>query len=155
MNAIMLFALATVVNVVLSTIRSICTIKCGKWVSAFTNAVCYGFYPLIVMLTAEGTVGILINMLITAIANFVCVWFIKLIEEKSRKDKMWRVDLAIPNDERDFVHRKLKDIPHNYVECGSWTMFNCYCATQEDTAKVKQIGVTLGGKYSAYESQPM
>lgn len=155
MNAILLFTLATVVNVTLSTIRSLCTIKCGKWMSALTNAVCYGFYPLIVMLTAKDTVSIVANMVITAIANFVCVWVIKLIEEKSRKDKMWRVDLAIPTEEKDFAHRKLKDIPHNYVECGSWTMFNCYCATQDETAKVKRLGVTLGGKYSAYESKAM
>ena len=155
MNAILLFTFATIINVTLSTIRSICTIKCGKWLSAVTNAVCYGFYPLIVMLTAKDTVSIMVNMGITALANFVCVWVIKLVEEKSRKDKMWRVDLAIPNDERDFAHRKLKDIPHNYVECGSWTMFNCYCATQAETAKVKQLGVALGGKYSAYESKPM
>lgn len=155
MNAILLFTLATVVNVTLSTIRSLCTIKCGKWMSALTNAVCYGFYPLIVMLTAKDTVSIVANMVITAIANFVCVWVIKLIEEKSRKDKMWRVDLAIPTEEKDFAHRKLKDVPHNYVECGSWTMFNCYCATQDETAKVKRLGVTLGGKYSAYESKAM
>ena len=155
MNAILLFTFATIINVTLSTIRSICTIKCGKWLSAVTNAVCYGFYPLIVMLTAKDTVSIMVNMGITALANFVCVWVIKLVEEKSRKDKIWRVDLAIPNDERDFAHRKLKDIPHNYVECGSWTMFNCYCATQAETAKVKRIGVMLGGKYSAYESKPM
>ena len=155
MNAILLFTLATVVNVTLSTIRSLCTIKCGKWMSALTNAVCYGFYPLIVMLTAKDTVSIVANMAITAIANFVCVWVIKLIEEKSRKDKMWRVDLAIPTEEKDFAHRKLKDIPHNYIECGAWTMFNCYCATQDETAKVKRLGVTLGGKYSAYESKAM
>ena len=155
MNAILIFAIATIVNVTLSTIRSLCTINGGKWLSAITNAVCYGFYPLIVMLTAQGTVGIIVNMVITAVANFVCVWLIKYVEEKGRKDKMWRVDLAIPNDERDFAHRKLKDIPHNYVECGSWTMFNCYCATQAETAKVKQLGVALGGKYSAYESKPM
>ena len=155
MNAILIFALATVINVTLSTIRSICTIKCGKWLSALSNAVCYGFYPLIVMLTANGTVDIIINMCITAVANFVCVLLIKFIEEKSRKDKMWRIDLAIPNDERDFAHRKLKDIPHNYVECGAWTMFNCYCATQAETAKVKQLGIALCGKYSAYESKQM
>lgn len=155
MNAIIFFALMTVINVTLSTIRSLCTIKGGKWLSATTNAICYGFYPLIVMLTAEGTVGIVVNMGITAVANFVCVWLIKLVEEKARKDKMWRIDLAIPTEERDFAHRKLAEIPHNFVECGSWTMFNCYCATQEETAKVKQIGVMLGGKYSAYESKPM
>ena len=56
MNAIIFFALMTVINVTLSTIRSLCTIKGGKWLSATTNAICYGFYPLIVMLTAKGTV---------------------------------------------------------------------------------------------------
>lgn len=155
MNAILIFAIATIVNVILSTIRSLCTIKGGKWLSAITNAICYGFYPLIVMLTAKGTVGIITNMIITAVVNFICVWVIKLVEEKARKDKMWRIDLAIPTEERDFAHRKLKDIPHNFVECGAWTMFNCYCATQEETAKVKKLGIALGGKYSAYESKQM
>ena len=155
MNAILLFTIATIVNICLSTIRSLCTIKGGKWISATTNAICYGFYPLIVMLTAKGTVDIIVNMTITAVANFVCVWIIKLVEEKANKDKMWRIDLAIPTEERDFTHRKLAEIPHNFVECGSWTMFNCYCATQEETAKVKKLGIALGGKYSAYESKQM
>lgn len=155
MNAILIFAIATIINVTLSTVRAITTIKCGKWASATMNALCYGFYPLIVMLTAKDTVIIWVNMLITALANFVCVWLIKLVEEKARKDKMWRIDLAIPTEEKDFAHRKLAEIPHNYVECGAWTMFNCYCATQEETAKVKQLGVALGGKYSAYESKQM
>ena len=88
MNAIIFFALMTVINVTLSTIRSLCTIKGGKWLSATTNAICYGFYPLIVMLTAKGTVTILVNMIITAVANFVCVWLIKLVEEKARKERM-------------------------------------------------------------------
>ena len=155
MNAILLFTIATIVNICLSTIRSLCTIKGGKWISATTNAICYGFYPLIVMLTAKGTVDIIVNMTITAVANFVCVWIIKLVEEKAKKDKMWRIDLAIPTEECDFAHRKLAEIPHNFVECGSWTMFNCYCATQEETAKVKKLGIALGGKYSAYESKQM
>ena len=99
MNAILIFTLATVVNVSLSTIRAICTIKRGKTVSALTNAICYGFYPLVIMLTAQGTVDIIANMAITAVANFVCVYLIKLAEEKARKDKLWRIDLAIPAEE--------------------------------------------------------
>lgn len=155
MNAILIFTLATVVNVSLSTIRSICTIKCGKWLSALTNAICYGFYPLIVMLTAKDTVSIITNMCITAVANFICVWVIKYVEEKARKDKLWRIDLAIPTEETAFIHRKLVDIPHCYTEVGKWTMFNCYCATQDETAFVKYIGLAVGGKYSAYESVKM
>ena len=155
MNPILLFTIATVINVSLSTIRSICTIKCGKWLSALTNAICYGFYPLIVMLTAKDTVTIVVNMAITAIANFICVWLIKWVEEKARKDKLWRIDLAVPRDETDFINRKLKDIPHNYVFVGEWTMFNCYCATQKESAEVKAIGLAVGGKYSAYESKEL
>ncbi len=152
MHPILIFAIATIVNVTLSTIRSICTIKCGKWLSAITNAVCYGFYPLIVMLTAKDTVSIWVNMAITAIANFICVWLIKLVEEKARKDKLWRIDLAVPAEETAFIHRKLSNIPHNYTECGKWTMFNCYCATQKQSAEVKTLAIAIGGKYSAYES---
>lgn len=155
MNAIMLFALATVINVTLSTVRAIVTIKGGKWTSATMNALCYGFYPLIVMLTAEGTVGILINMAITAVANFVCVWVIKLIEEKSRKDRLWKVEMAIPKEHLGKVLTDLQSVkvPHNYQYVGSWVMFNCYCATQEDTRKITTIARHYEGKISAYESK--
>ena len=156
MTNMLIFTGLTIVNVVLSTIRSICTIKCGKWLSALTNAVCYGFYPLIVMLTAKDMVTIVANMIITAVVNFVCVWIIKLVEEKARKDKMWKVELAIPNDFRMIVVKEFLEnncIPYNYIEVGSWTMFNCYCMRQTDTAKVIEIAKQYYGKYSAYESK--
>jgi hypothetical protein len=155
MNAILIFALATIINVTLSTIRSICTIKCGKWLSALSNAVCYGFYPLIVMLTANGTVDIIINMCITAVANFVCVWLIKLVEEKARKDKMWKIEMAIPLADFETVQTKMKrtHIPFNYVYMGGWVMFNCYCETQVETAECVKLCKSVGGKISAYESK--
>ena len=154
MKIIIIFALATLINVLLSTIRSITTIKSNKWIAGLVNAISYGFYTWLVVLTVADF-NLWIKVGITAIANFIGVWIIKFIEEKARKDKMWRIDLAIPTDERDFAHHRLADIPHNFVECGSWTMFNCYCATQTETAKVKQLGLALGGKYSAYESKQM
>lgn len=153
MNAIMIFIIATIINVVLSTIRSICTIKCGKWVSALTNAICYGFYPLIVMLTAKDTVSIIANMAITALANFVCVWVIKLVEEKAKKDKLWKVEVAIPKEYETALHFDLRTLPHNFVEVGSWVMFNCYCENQKETQMVVDIAKQYNGKISAYESR--
>ena len=153
MNAIMIFIIATIINVVLSTIRSICTIKCGKWVSALTNAICYGFYPLIVMLTAKDTVSIVANMAITALANFVCVWVIKYVEEKAKKDKLWKVEVAIPKEYETALHFDLRTLPHNFVEVGSWVMFNCYCENQKETQMVVDIAKQYNGKISAYESR--
>lgn len=155
LNSILIFAGATIINVTLSTIRSLCTINGGKWISATTNAICYGFYPLIVMLTAKGTVDIIVNMIITAVANFVCVWIIKFIEEKSRKDKMWKVEMAIPTEETEFIAKRLTalEIPNNYQVINEWTVFNCYCQKQKDTATVQNIAKMVGGKISAYESK--
>lgn len=156
MTNILIFAGLTIINVTLSTIRSLCTIKGGKWLSAITNAVCYGFYPLIVMLTAKDMVTIVANMIITAVVNFVCVWIIKLVEEKTRKEKMWKVELALPNEHNADAFRKVFEecgIPCNYIEVGSWIMFNCYCMTQKQTAIVVETAKVNNGKYSAYESK--
>jgi uncharacterized protein YebE (UPF0316 family) len=156
MNAIIIFALATVVNVTLSTIRSICTIKCGKWLSALTNAICYGFYPLIVMLTAKGTVEIIVNMAITAIANFICVWIIKYVEEKARKDKLWKVEATVLRGWTKDLHKALveAEIPHNYLEnVGKYTLFNIFCEKQSDSAKAKEILDKYEAKYFVTESK--
>ena len=152
---IIIFAIATVVNVTLSTIRSLCTIKCGKWLSALTNALCYGFYPLIVMLTAKDSVTILTNMAITAVANFICVWLIKFVEEKARKDKLWKVEIAVAKCYQKDVENNLLNIPHNCIDTGSWVMFNCYCNCQSETAYVVDIAKRYNGKISAYESKPL
>ena len=151
---ITIFAIATIINVTLSTIRSICTIKCGKWLSALSNAVCYGFYPLIVMLTANGTVDIVINMAITAVANFICVWLIKLVEEKAKKDKLWKIEVAVPCVKTVEFHHLLS-VPHNYMQVGEWTMFNCYCGTQNDSRIVVELAKKYNGKISAYESKSL
>lgn len=158
MNAIIFFALMTVINVTLSTIRSLCTIKGGKWLSAITNAVCYGFYPLIVMLTAKDTVTIWANMIITAIANFICVWLIKLVEEKARKDKLWKVEMAIPKGTNLAVLKNRIEwcgVHCNYIEVGQWVMFNCYCEKQEQTKAMITIAKEFNGKISAYESKSL
>lgn len=157
MHPILLFTLATIINVTLSTIRSICTIKCGKWLSALTNAICYGFYPLIVMLTAKDTVTIWVNMIITAVANLVCVWAIKFVEEKAKKNKLWKIEVAIPHKSADAVITAVEGtaIPFNYQYLGKWCILNCYCATQNQTKSITELAKMYKGKISAYESQSL
>ena len=157
MNAIIFFALMTVINVTLSTIRSLCTIKGGKWLSAITNAVCYGFYPLIVMLTAKGTVGIIVNMIITAVANFVCVWLIKLVEEKARKDKLWKFEATFEHNEKRLAIIKesceLHEIPYNYIDIDKYYVMNFYAKTQSESEIIKALIDSHNGKYFVSESK--
>jgi general stress protein 26 len=97
-------------------------------------------------------------MIITASANFVCVWLIKLIEEKSRKDKLWKVEATVLRSWTKKLHADLveNEIPHNYLEnVGKYTLFNLYCATQKESAKAKEILDKYEAKYFVGESKAL
>ena len=81
-------------NVIIQTVKSICTIKCGKTVAAIVNAVAYGLYTYIIVLT-NCDLPLLAKCLIVASANFVGVWVVKFFEEKARKDKLWKIEATV------------------------------------------------------------
>ena len=151
MNLLITFIIFNILNVVIQTIKSIATIKCNKWVASLVNAVAYGLYTYIVVLTVCD-LPLWIKVLVVALANLVGVFVVKLIEEKAKKDKLWKVEVAIPIvDTVEFHH--LLEVPHNYMQVGSWTMFNCYCNTQADTKAVTELAKQYEGKVSAYETK--
>ena len=155
MKLLVLFIVMNVVNVVIQTIKSIATIKCGKVAAALINALAYGLYTYIIVLT-NCDLPMLAKCLIVASANFVGVWVVKYFEEKARKDKLWKVEATVPAKYQGAVHFDLKDIPHNYIEgVGNYTLFNFYCATQAESAKVRDIINQYEAKYFVSESKTL
>ena len=155
MKLLILFVVMNIVNVVIQTIKSIATTKCGKVAAALINAVAYGLYTYIIVLT-NCDLPMLAKCLIVASANFVGVWVVKYFEEKARKDKLWCVQATIPAKYQGAVHFDLKDIPHNYIEgVGNYTLFNFYCATQAESAKVRDIINQYEAKYFVSESKTL
>lgn len=154
MNIILLFALCTAVNVILSTIKSILTVNGGKVSASLINAITYGFYSYVIVLTSTDGMPIWLKMAITAICNFVGVYFVKWIEEKARKDKLWKVELTVPTKYTNTIDFDLHDVPHSYIELSDkHTLFNFYCATQKESAKVKAIANQYEAKYFVAESK--
>lgn len=151
---LIIFIVMNILNVIIQTVKSIATIKCGKGTAAIVNAIAYGLYTYIVVLMVC-ELPLLLKCVIVGGANLIGVWLVKFFEEKGRKDKMWKLELAIPKAKAVAVNTMLneKEIPHNYTVVGKWVMFNCYCATQEDTHNAKTICKRYGGKMSAYESK--
>ena len=154
MNTILLFALCTAVNVILSTIKSILTVKGGKLSASFINALTYGFYSYVIVLTSADGMPIWLKMVITAICNFIGVYLVKWIEEKARKDKLWKVELTVPTKYTTTIDFDLHDVPHSYIKLSDkHTLFNFYCATQKESAKVKSIANQYEAKYFVAESK--
>jgi hypothetical protein len=154
MNTILLFALCTAVNVILSTIKSILTVNGGKISASLINAITYGFYSYVIVLTSADGMPIWLKMAITAVCNFIGVYLVKWIEEKARKDKLWKVELTVPTKYTNTIDFDLHDVPHSYIELSDkHTLFNFYCATQKESAKVKAIANQYEAKYFVAESK--
>ena len=156
MELLIVFVVMNVLNVVIQTIKSICTIKCGKAVAAIVNAVAYGLYTYIVVLTMCD-LPLLAKCLIVAGCNFVGVYVVKLIEEKARKDKLWKVEMTVPKKHFEEVCAALRiaKVPYNYVDIEKYVLINCYCATQKDSANIKDFMKNYDVKYFVSESKTL
>lgn len=158
MEMLMLFIVMSIVNVIIQTVKSIATIKCGKLSASIINAVAYGLYTYVIVLTANDNIDLLAKCFIVAGCNFVGVYVVKFFEEKARKDKLWKVEATVPASMVDPLHNALRDcgIAHNYIEgVGQYTIFNIYCPTQADSIDVREVLESKNAKYFVSESKTL
>ena len=151
---LILFIVLNAINVVIQTIKSLCTINCGKTVAALVNALAYGFYTVVVIYMVCD-LPLLWKVLIVGTCNFVGVFLVKWVEEKMRKDKIWLVKMTIPNEHAEQAKRLLKqaDIPFTYYDLNKYFVFDTFCETQIDTATATKICSTCSGKAFATENK--
>lgn len=149
------FIILNILNVIIQTVKSIATIKCGKGVASIVNAVAYGLYTVVtVYMMCE--LDLWLKALVVALANLVGVYVVKFFEEKSRKDKLWKVEATVLRGWTKELHRELvaAEIPHNYLEnVGKYTLFNIFCETQTQSAKAKIILDSYEAKYFVSETK--
>ena len=153
---LVLFIVMNVLNVIIQTIKSIATIRCGKMVAATVNALAYGLYTYIIVLT-NCDLPLLAKCLIVAGANFVGVYTVKYFEEKARKDKLWKVEATVPANLADNLrfHLDQRNIPYNYIDINKYVIFNAYCETQTQSAKIREILKMHDAKYFVSESKTL
>ena len=154
-NLLLTFIILNILNVIIQTVKSIATIKCGKGAAALVNAVAYGLYTVVtVYMMCE--LELWLKALIVAVANLIGVYVVKYFEEKSRKDKLWKVEATVLRGWTKELHRALvvAEIPHNYLEnVGKYTLFNIFCETQAQSTKAKHILDSFEAKYFVSESK--
>ena len=151
------FIVLNIINVVIQTVKSIVTISGTKWSASVVNAVAYGLYTVVVVFMNADGLGLFWKALIIGVANLVGVYVVKLIEEKNRKDKLWKVESTVDSFLISDLHRILNEggVPHSWLDIGTTdrVLLNCYCATQKESALVKDLLDTAGAKYFVSESK--
>lgn len=157
MKLLIIFIILNICNVILQTVKSICTVKCGKTVAAIVNAVAYGLYTVVIVFT-NADLPLMQKVLVVALSNLIGVYVVKWLEEKKRKEMLWKVEFTVLGKNTSAVANllDLAHIPHNYIEnVGKYTLFNTYCATQKQSESVKEIIKEYNAKYFVSETKEL
>ena len=157
MKLLLTFLVLSIINVVFSTIRTIVTIKGGKIVASLTSGGYFAFYNVMLIYTVADF-PMWEKCLITFFCNVIGVWFVKWLEEKMRKDKLWRVEVTVPNNQIEnlLMDCKYMNIEHfSYWDAYEYTVINFYCATQKESAMVKELLKNYNVKYFVTESKAL
>jgi hypothetical protein len=153
MNFLLLFIVLSIVNVVFSTVRSLATVKGGKTLASLLSGGYFAFYNVMIIYTVADF-PLWQKCLITFLCNVVGVWSVKFAEEKLRKDKLWKVEATIPTQYTPDVD--CIEVPHSYIQLSDkHTVFNFYCATQAESAKVRETISHYDAKYFVSESKSL
>ena len=145
------FFLISLINVILSSTKSICTVRYGIGINVCTNVIAYSFYAIVVKQTAS--LPLEITVITTAAANALGVWISYLILDRIQKDRLWKIEVVIPKEYTDKLHAELNNIPHNYIDIGPRSLFNFYCGSRSETSLVIKHCKKYNGKFFAIENK--
>ena len=145
------FFLISLVNVILSSIKSICTVRYGRGINVLTNVISYSFYTVVVKQTAS--LPLEITVIATAIANALGVWLSYVILDRLQKERLWKIEVVVPKRYTEVIHTTLNYISHDYIDVGPKTLFNFYCSTKAETKEVISQSKKYKGRFFAVENK--
>ena len=153
---LIIFIVLNIVNVIIQTVKSIATIKCGKGMASVVNAIAYGLYTVVVVYTVCD-LPLWLKVVVVGLCNLVGVFCVKWGEEKARKDKLWKVEATVKPCEFEAIktYCEVADLPFSYIDVNKYILFNFYCATQKESAIVKDLLDKHNAKYFVAESKTL
>ena len=161
---IVVFFVCSLINVILNTLKTIIMHKEQKISSTIINAITYGFYAIIVVMTASA-LDLWITILITIVANSIGVYGSMWLLEKFKKDSLWEIVANIKVNATELHNFESylggHDIPYNLVKIygcdisDGKTPFTAhiYSENQYQSEKIKFILDKLNAKYIVHEER--
>lgn len=150
MKVLIVFCICSLVNVVLSTLKTLLMVRSGRTSAIMINAICYGFYTLVVKQLAS--VDYVTAVVVTVLANIIGVWLSYKIMDMFSKDKVWRITATLKNREEfeKCIHNLEKyNIGFNYIE--EIKSIDIYSYNQKESAVIKSILSNYNHKYFVQE----
>ena len=153
--SIAVFTVIQLINVFISTIKSITTINGSKASAAIINAVSYTFGAVITKLITEQS--FIVAIIVTFLANIVGVYAAKFFLEATKKEKLWLYLATITSEEEQ--QRVEEELKYRNIKFTLLTAENdryfitIFSYSKAESAFIIEILRQYNIKYSVLESQ--
>ena len=152
---IILFIILQVINVILSTIKSIVMIKGSKWGAIIANTIYFGVYTAVLkQISAIDNLALLV--IITMLANFFGTWVGIVITDKLRKADLWIIKTVVRIGYVKEYKKALNDAGIKYISYQTtwdeYTAIDIFSESRTQSKKIKEILINFKAKYSIYKS---
>ena len=149
-KVVIVFIVCSLINVILSTLKTLIMVNAGEKMSILINAICYGFYTLVVKQLSS--VDYMTAVVVTIIANIVGVWISYRIMNLFTKDKVWRITATLKGKkEFDDCIEQLKKFNIGCTPIEKTTSLDIYSYNQKESKIIKNILDNYDYKYFIQE----
>ena len=155
---IVVFIVCQLINVALNTAKTIIMHKEEKISSSIINAITYGFYAIIVVMTASA-LPLWVTIVITFMTNLIGVYGSMWLLEKFKKDSLWEITATTDREHLEEIREYLNmcKIPHNYNLIDNYEntkiVFRIYSENQKQSIETKYILDKCNAKYIVHEER--
>lgn len=155
---IVLFIICQFINVALNTAKTIIMHKEEKISSSIINAITYGFYAIIVVMTASA-LPLWITIIITIITNLIGVYGSMWLLDRFKKDSLWEIVATTDRENLEEIRDYLNvcEIAHNYNLVDNYknskVVFRIYSENQKQSEEIKYILDKVGAKRIVHEER--
>jgi hypothetical protein len=150
--ATIIFFICSLINVMLSTLKTILTVKASKGVATIINAITYGFYAIVVKQLAS--LDLITTVTVTIITNIIGVYVSMWLLEKTKKDCLWKISVTTKDST---LVEKLEKFSISYVmnpvQYKKQTYYNIdvFSENQKDSSIIENILKEYKVKYNITE----
>lgn len=150
--ATIVFFICSLINVMLSTLKTILTVKASKGMATIINAITYGFYAIVVKQLAS--LDLITTVTVTIITNIIGVYVSMWLLEKTKKDCLWKISVTTKDNT---LVEKLEKFSISYVmnpvQYKKQTYYNIdvFSENQKDSSIIENILKEYKVKYNITE----
>ena len=152
MVAIIIFTVCSLVNVILSTMKTLLTVRSTKVVASIINAVTYGFYAIVVKQLAS--LDLTVTVIVTIATNLIGVYLSMWLMDKMKKDCLWKI--SVTTKDKSIV-KKIENFDIEYTlspiqyKKETYYSIEIFSKNQKDSTIIKNILNEYKVKYNVTE----